>query len=77
MTMWTPTNERLSQPYFLSIADQIAGAVSSGALKPGEQLPPQRQLAFKLGVSLPTVSRAYEELARRWGNWTRNVYQKS
>ncbi|RWM20555.1 MAG: PLP-dependent aminotransferase family protein [Mesorhizobium sp.] len=65
MTMWTPLKEPLTQPYFLSIADQIAGAVSSGALKPGEQLPPQRQLAYKLGVSLPTVSRAYEELARR------------
>ncbi|MER9496438.1 GntR family transcriptional regulator, partial [Mesorhizobium sp. M0320] len=54
MTNWTPLNDRLTQPYFLSIADQIAGAVSSGALKPGEQLPPQRQLAYKLGVSLPT-----------------------
>ncbi|MCW1410674.1 PLP-dependent aminotransferase family protein [Rhizobium sp. 1AS11] len=63
--MWTPSRECLAQPYFLSIADQIAQAVASGVLKPGEQLPPQRQLADKLAVSLPTVSRAYEELSRR------------
>ncbi|MGX5851312.1 MocR-like ectoine utilization transcription factor EhuR [Mesorhizobium sp. PL10] len=65
MTMWTSLKERLTQPYFLSIADQIAEAVFSGGLKSGDQLPPQRQLADKLGVSLPTVSRAYEELSRR------------
>ncbi|MCA1444674.1 PLP-dependent aminotransferase family protein [Ensifer sp. IC4062] len=65
MTMWTPSRDRLGRPYFLSIADQVAHAVSTGVLKSGEQLPPQRQLAYKLGVSLPTVSRAYEELVRR------------
>ncbi|TCU31474.1 PLP-dependent aminotransferase family protein [Rhizobium azibense] len=65
MTMWTPSKERLAQPFFLSIADQVAEAVSTGTLKPGDQLPPQRQLADKLGVSLPTVTRAYEELSRR------------
>ncbi|WP_027681833.1 PLP-dependent aminotransferase family protein [Rhizobium leguminosarum] len=65
MTIWTLSKDDLSQPYFQSIADQIAEAVLRGDLKPGEQLPPQRQLAHKIGVSLPTVSRAYEELARR------------
>ncbi|BCH05367.1 GntR family transcriptional regulator (plasmid) [Mesorhizobium sp. 131-2-5] len=65
MTIWTPSKESLSHPYFLAIVEQIAQGVSRGELKPGEQLPPQRQLAHKLGVSLPTVSRAYEELARR------------
>ncbi|KAA3446917.1 GntR family transcriptional regulator [Mesorhizobium sp. SARCC-RB16n] len=64
MTIWAPSRENLSQPFFRSIADQISQAISRGDLKPGEQLPPQRQLADKLGVSLPTVSRAYEELAR-------------
>ncbi|MFA1676037.1 PLP-dependent aminotransferase family protein [Rhizobium mongolense] len=64
MTMWTPSKDRLTQPYFQSIADQITEAIGSGALKSGEQLPPQRQLADRLGVSLPTVSRAYEELTR-------------
>ncbi|MBY3143176.1 MocR-like ectoine utilization transcription factor EhuR [Rhizobium laguerreae] len=65
MTRWTLSRDRLAQPYFLSIADQIAEALSVGELMAGQQLPPQRQLAFKLGVSVPTVSRAYEELSRR------------
>lgn len=64
MTIWAPSRENLTQPLFQSIANQVSQAISRGELKPGEQLPPQRQLADKLGVSLPTVSRAYEELAR-------------
>ncbi|WP_018236199.1 PLP-dependent aminotransferase family protein [Ensifer sp. BR816] len=85
MTIWTPSKDSLAQPYFLSIADQIAQAVTKGELKPGEQLPPQRRLADQLGVSLPTVSRAYEELARRGliagetgrGTFIRNVNASS
>ena len=32
-----------------------------GALKPGDRLPPQRDLAFRLGVTTGTVTRAYAE----------------
>ncbi|RWA88126.1 MAG: PLP-dependent aminotransferase family protein [Mesorhizobium sp.] len=65
MTMWIPAKAELDRPYFASLAEKIVEAISRGDLKPGEQLPPQRQLAYRIGVSLPTVTRAYEELARR------------
>lgn len=65
MISWQPDKALLTRPVYLSLAEQIATAVAAGAIEPGERLPPQRELADALGVSLQTVSRAYEELARR------------
>lgn len=44
------------------IAHGIQRALADGSLKPGDQLPPQRELADELGVTLGTVTRAYKEL---------------
>ncbi|MBT2189125.1 PLP-dependent aminotransferase family protein [Sphingobium nicotianae] len=46
-------------PRYAAIADAIAGAIRSGALRPGERLPTHRELAGRLGVDLTTVTRAY------------------
>ncbi len=46
-------------PRYAAIADAIAGAIRSGALRPGERLPTHRDLANQLGVDLTTVTRAY------------------
>ena len=37
-------------------------AITSGDLKPGDQLPTVRQLAVELSINLNTVIRAYREL---------------
>ncbi len=39
--------------------------MANGSLKPGDRLPPQRQLAAQLRVDLTTVTRAYDEARRR------------
>jgi len=52
-------------PIYQSIADQIGQEVEAGRLKPGTRLPTQRALARQLGVTLTTVTRAYEEAQRR------------
>lgn len=65
MTNWLPQKLVLTKPAFKSLAEQIAAAIQSGELEPGEKLPSQRDLAYDLRVSLQTVSRAYEELRRR------------
>lgn len=65
MTIWTPDPTRLERPVYLSLADQIARAIDDGSLPPGHRLLPHRQLADQLGLSVQTVSRAYEELVRR------------
>ena len=65
MTIWRPDPNLLKRPAYLSLADQISRAIHDGKLPSGTQLPPQRKLADELGLSVQTVSRAYEELARR------------
>lgn len=65
MTNWRPDPSRLSRPAYLSLAEQIAEAIRDGKLAGGAQLPPHRKLADDLGLSVQTVSRAYEELTRR------------
>ncbi|WP_374580482.1 PLP-dependent aminotransferase family protein [Pseudoduganella sp.] len=62
---WLPRLAAHGGPRFLQIADALQGAVEDGALKPGDRLPPQRQLAAQLGVDLTTITRAYDEARRR------------
>ncbi|GGC91177.1 putative HTH-type transcriptional regulator [Undibacterium terreum] len=49
----------------MQIADALQAAVVDGSLKPGDRLPPQRQLAAQLDVDLTTITRAYDEARRR------------
>jgi len=52
-------------PRYLAIAAELAQAIESGQLAPGEKLPPHRVLAKQLGVTTGTVSRAYAALERQ------------
>lgn len=65
MTNWKPDPRTLARPAYLSLAEQFARAIESGALPVGARLMPHRKLADDLGLSVQTVSRAYEELIRR------------
>ena len=49
-------------PVYRQIIDQVRGAIASGALREGDQLPTVRQLAVDLAVNPNTVVRAYREL---------------
>jgi DNA-binding transcriptional MocR family regulator len=64
MTIWQPDLDR-SKPLYLAIADAMMRDVESGVLQKGSRLPPQRDLAWKLGVTLGTVTRAYKEAETR------------
>jgi DNA-binding transcriptional MocR family regulator len=48
-----------------ALAQALARDVESGRLSAGDRLPPQRELAEALGVTVPTVTRAYSLAARR------------
>lgn len=52
-------------PIYQAIADQIGRDIEAGRMKPGARLPTQRALARQLGVTLTTVTRAYDEAQRR------------
>lgn len=57
--MWLPKIDGRSGPKYQAIADSILDAIRAGDLGPGDRLPPQRELAWKLGVTVGTVTRAY------------------
>lgn len=64
MSHWPLRREDIARPAYRSLAQGIAAAIDAGSLRPGQRLPPHRDLAWQLGVSVQTVSRAYEELIR-------------
>ena len=49
-------------PVYRQIIDQVRGAIASGAVNAGDQLPTVRQLAVDLAINPNTVVRAYREL---------------
>ena len=65
MTKWLPDITRTEGPVYLAITSAIADAVESGDLPPGTKLPTHRELAYRLGISVQTVSAGYREAERR------------
>src|SRR5690606_3291942 len=62
--MWVPDLSKIAGPRYLAVASAIADAIDSGELPPGTQLPTQRDLAKRLGITVGTIGRAYA-LARK------------
>jgi GntR family transcriptional regulator len=73
-----PSSDSRSRPAFrmqiddrsdVSIYEQVVArvqeAIATGALSPGDRLPPVRQLADSLDIAPGTVARAYAELESR------------
>jgi GntR family transcriptional regulator len=52
-------------PAYRQIIDQIHGAIASGRMAAGDQLPTVRQMAVDLAINPNTVVRAYRELEIR------------
>lgn len=59
MTIWLPNIETIPGPKYRAIAEALAADVAAGHLTPGTRLPTHRDLAWRLGVTVGTVSRAY------------------
>jgi DNA-binding transcriptional MocR family regulator len=62
---WVPDLSRSSGAKYVAIAEAIANAVETGALRSGDRLPPQRDLAARLGIDLTTVTKAYDQARSR------------
>jgi DNA-binding transcriptional MocR family regulator len=65
MTMWFPQLDGRAGPRYRALVDALAQDVAEGRLTVGTRLPPQRDLAYRLGVTVGTVSRAYALAAER------------
>lgn len=63
--MWVPDLSKIDGARYLALASAIAEAIDSGELPAGAQLPPQRDLAEQLNVTVGTVGRAYNIVKKR------------
>jgi len=63
--MWSPDLSQETGPLYQRLVSAMAKAISSGELAVGDKLPPQRQLAWHLGVNLSTVTKAFQEATKR------------
>jgi DNA-binding transcriptional MocR family regulator len=63
---WVPDIAGAAGPKYKAVTAAISAAVARGELRHGDRLPPQRDLALKLGIDLTTVTKAYD-LARQRG----------
>ena len=63
--MWQPALQSGPKPLYERLVLAMAQDIKTGQLAPGAKLPPQRDLAFRLGVSVGSVTRAYAEAERR------------
>lgn len=52
-------------PVYRQLIDQVLGAVATGVLTTGDQLPTVRQVAVDLAINPNTVMRAYREMEIR------------
>lgn len=59
MTKWIPEFAGAKLPKYIAIADAMDRDIGAGILQPGARLPPQRDLAYDLKVTIGTISRAY------------------
>ncbi|MEM9638271.1 MAG: PLP-dependent aminotransferase family protein [Pseudomonadota bacterium] len=58
-TIWQPEMIYGQGPKYQSVVRSIRQGIETGTLKPGDKLPPVRDLAWKLSITPGTVARAY------------------
>lgn len=63
--MWQPDVKAYRGPKYMAIAEALRDDIENGRLKPGERLPPQRELADLLKVNFGTVTKAYALASER------------
>lgn len=64
--VWAPRLERdCAGPQYRALVEALERDLAEGRVLPGARLPARRALASDLGLSMGTVTRAYEEMERR------------
>ena len=63
--MWQPALRKGTKPIYEQLIEGLERDVASGVLAPGGQLPPQRDLAYRLKIGIGTVTKVYAEARRR------------
>lgn len=62
---WLPERLAAGRPKYIALVDLIEDEIAGGTLRNGDRLPPQRDIAEALDVTIGTVTKAIQEAARR------------
>ncbi|MFK0692119.1 PLP-dependent aminotransferase family protein [Mesorhizobium sp. IMUNJ 23033] len=62
---WRPRQLASEGPRYLALVDALEQDIADGRLSDGDRLPPHRELARELSLSVGTVSKAYQEAEQR------------
>ena len=65
MTIWLRADAAGVELPHLRVQHRIAGDLATGALRPGDRLAPERELALRYGVARNTLRRALQDLGER------------
>lgn len=65
MIVWHPRIDETARVKYIGLVEALESDIKNRSVKPGDRLPPQRQIANQLGIDLTTVTRAMNEAARR------------
>lgn len=57
-------NPQSPLPVFEQIIQSVCRAISEGLLRPGDRIPPIRDVAIGCGINRNTVAKAYKEMER-------------
>lgn len=60
----TPLNGKAAEPLYVQLSERLAHAITSGALLPGQQIPPEAVLMETFAISRVTVRQAIQLLVR-------------
>ncbi len=63
--LWLPDLSQFRGPRYKAIADALAADIEQNRLPSGTRLPTHRDLAYRLKVTVGTVTRAYSEAEKR------------
>lgn len=62
---WRPDISGSRKPKYLALVEAIERDIRSGTLRDGDRLPPQREIAAGLDITIATLTKAIQEAARR------------
>ena len=62
---WKPNLTNKKGPLYKALSDLLEEDIKNGVLKPGDKLPPQRELADFLDINLSTISRTFKLCEQR------------
>jgi len=62
---WRPKIVDTNKPKYLALVEALENDIARGTLRHGDRLPPQREIAERLDITIATITKAIREAARR------------